>query len=108
MNELFFLGLYLLCFSSPGVSIPLLPTASLEAATHEPHLEFPFPSSAAAMEIARANKINDTLPLLLARVSAPVMLFKQWINVEQLVNASRRLAEADRIERNKARQRKAG
>lgn len=51
------------------------------------------------MEIARANKINDTVPWILTLGSAPIMVFKQCINVLQLVKASQWLAEGDRRQR---------
>ncbi|KAK4629708.1 CDP-diacylglycerol--inositol 3-phosphatidyltransferase [Fulvia fulva] len=94
-NELFFIGLYLLCFSSSTTTFYLLSSngppkpASLPAS----------PFSAAAMEIARANKINDTVPWILTLGSAPIMVFKQCINVLQLVKASQWLAEGDRRQR---------
>lgn len=56
---------------------------------------FPDPFSAAALELARANKMDSTFPWILAGISAPVMLAKQFINVVQLVKASRWLAEVD-------------
>ena len=45
--------------------------------------------------MARANKMDSTVPWILAAVSAPVMAAKQIINVIQLVKASRWLAEGD-------------
>ena len=68
----------------------------------EPSLLFPSPFSAAAMEMARANKMDSTVPWVLTIVSAPVMAFKQWVNVIQLVKASKWLAEGDRKDRKKA------
>ena len=41
-------------------------------------------------------------PWIIAGVCAPVMAAKQWINVIQLVKASRWLAEGDIDERRKA------
>jgi CDP-diacylglycerol--inositol 3-phosphatidyltransferase len=55
------------------------------------------------MELARANKMDSTIPWILAFVSAPVMAGKQVIHVIQLVKASRWLAEGDREERRKRR-----
>ena len=49
----------------------------------------------------RANKMDSTVPWILAAVSFPVMAGKQFINVVQLVKASRWLAEGDRAERKK-------
>ncbi len=56
---------------------------------------FPDPFSAAALEIARANKMDSTLPWIITGISFPIMLAKQIINVVQLVKASRWLAEVD-------------
>lgn len=51
------------------------------------------------MEMARANKMDSTVPWILAAVSFPVMAGKQIINVVQLVKASKWLAEGDVAER---------
>lgn len=109
MNELFFIGLYLLCFSSdtsvPSATDPAPFPKSIEKGTTgptEPWMLFSSHFSAAAMEVARANKIDYTIPWLLTCACAPVMLFKQWVNVEQLMKASQWLAEGDRIERKRA------
>lgn len=53
------------------------------------------------MELARANKMDSTVPWVLTIASAPVMLFKQWVNIIQLVKASKWLAEGDRKDRKK-------
>jgi CDP-diacylglycerol--inositol 3-phosphatidyltransferase len=53
------------------------------------------PYSAGALELARANKMDSTVPWIILVVSTPIMLFKQVINVIQLVKASRWLAEGD-------------
>lgn len=45
--------------------------------------------------MARANKMDSTVPWILVGISAPVMLAKQVINVIQLVKASRWMAEGD-------------
>ena len=47
------------------------------------------------MELARANKIDSTIPWVLAGISFPVMMGKQIINVIQMVKASRWLGEGD-------------
>jgi hypothetical protein len=47
------------------------------------------------LEMARANKMDSTVPWILVGISAPVMLGKQIINVIQMVKASRWLAEGD-------------
>ena len=54
------------------------------------------------MEMARANKMDSTVPWILTIASSPVMAFKQWVNVIQLVKASKWLAEGDRRDRKKA------
>jgi len=39
--------------------------------------------------------MDSTVPWIIAGISLPVMAIKQWINVVQLVKASRWLAEGD-------------
>ena len=56
---------------------------------------FSSPYSAGALELARANKMDSFWPWVLAGVSFPVMAAKQFINVVQLVKASKWLAEGD-------------
>lgn len=56
---------------------------------------FTNPWSAGALEMARANKMDSTVPWILAAVSFPVMAFKQVVNVIQLVKASKWLGEGD-------------
>ncbi|KAK5164486.1 phosphatidylinositol synthase 1 (CDP-alcohol phosphatidyltransferase1) [Saxophila tyrrhenica] len=115
LNELFFIALYLLCFSSPLITPALLPTngspgnltspvgsSPVEPFAPAPSLLFPSPFSAAAMEMARANKMDSTVPWILTVACAPVMIFKQVVNVIQLINASQWLAEGDRRDRRKA------
>lgn len=106
MNELFFIALYLLSFSSPILSPTLLKgpesPASLVTgtpATPEPSVMFASPWSAGAMEMARANKMDSGLPWVCLCVSLPFMGLKQLINVLQLVMASKWLAEGDVAER---------
>lgn len=105
LNELFFIALYLLSFSSPLLSPTLLQgdsPASINVGTPaapKPSMIFTSPWSAGAMEYARANKMDSTVPWVLAIASAPIMLGKQWINVIQLVKASKWLAEGDLRER---------
>ena len=41
------------------------------------------------------------MPWILTLASSPVMLLKQYINIEQLVKASQWLAEGDRRDRKK-------
>ncbi|KAL2850638.1 CDP-alcohol phosphatidyltransferase-domain-containing protein [Aspergillus pseudoustus] len=79
-NELFFIALYLLSFSSDA-------TSSAESWSSA--------WSAGAMEMARANKIDSYWPRILFSVSLPIMLYKQVVNVVQLVQASRWIAQGD-------------
>ena len=107
LNELFFIALYLLSFSSPTLSPDLLKpvTNSLHQAHSAAHASllnmFPNPYSAGALELARANKMDSFGPWVLAGISFPVMAAKQFINVVQLVKASRWLAEGDIAARKK-------
>lgn len=112
LNELFFIALYLLCFSSPIVTPSLLPANGTAGeplsllpgspAVPRPSTFFASPFSAAAMEYARANKMSSTVPWILCAISAPVMAFKQFVNIVQLIEASRWLAEGDRKMRKQA------
>ncbi len=102
LNELFFIALYLLSFSSPLLSPSLLTTNDSATSTQPGHPAHPAPStlflnpwSAGALEAARANKMDSTVPWILAGLSAPICVGKQIINVIQLVKASRWLAEGD-------------
>jgi CDP-diacylglycerol--inositol 3-phosphatidyltransferase len=114
MNELFFIALYLLSFSSPLISPSLIkpitpavpPTLSGAPIPTRPMMLFTSPWSAGAMEMARANKLDSTVPWVLAISSFPIMFFKQVINVIQLIKASKWLADGDIEERTKARARK--
>ncbi|KAJ2893580.1 CDP diacylglycerol-inositol 3-phosphatidyltransferase-like protein [Zalerion maritima] len=104
LNELFFIALYLLSFSSPLLSPQLLETVG-DAGSEIQHGAqanlsvlsqlFATPYSAGALELARANKMDSLVPWVLAGVSFPVMALKQVLNVIQLVKASRWLAEGD-------------
>ncbi|ROT42493.1 CDP-alcohol phosphatidyltransferase [Sodiomyces alkalinus F11] len=105
LNELFFIALYLLSFSSPLLSPSLLSSVG-EASAAQIQAGgqvnssllgqiFVNPYSAAALEFARANKMDSFWPWVLAGVSFPVMAGKQLINAVQLVNASKWLAEGD-------------
>lgn len=104
-NELFFIALYLLSFSSPLLSPHLIKTVEDTAgAPMAPHAQlnssilrqiFPDPFSAAALELARANKMDSTVPWILTAISFPIMAIKQFINVVQMVKASRTLGEED-------------
>ncbi|MCJ1475466.1 CDP-diacylglycerol-inositol 3-phosphatidyltransferase [Lambiella insularis] len=105
LNELFFIALYLLSFSSPILSPSLLqPVPNIHGSSAQPGNPahpplfslFPNPYSAGALELARANKMDSKGPWVVASICFPVMLGKQFINVVQLVKASRWLAEGDR------------
>ncbi|KAG9191504.1 cdp-diacylglycerol-inositol 3-phosphatidyltransferase pis [Alternaria panax] len=109
MNEMFFIALYLLSFSSPLLSPTLFSDlnnpSSIQPgspAVPKPSMFFASPFSAAAMEMARANKMDSTVPWICMLTSAPFMAIKQWINVVQMVKASQWLAEGDREARRKA------
>lgn len=102
-NEVFFIALYLLSFSSPLLSPALLQAKNGAGSTLQPgnpaippiSTLFANPYSAAALELARANKMDSFWPWVIAGISSPVMVTKQWINIVQLVMASRWLAEGD-------------
>ncbi len=96
--------MYLLSFSSPFLSPSLLQvTNNGTTSTLQPgspaipptRLFFANPYSAAALEYARANKMDSFWPWVIAGVSFPIMAGKQIINVVQLVKASKWLAEGD-------------
>ncbi|KAI1449355.1 CDP-alcohol phosphatidyltransferase-domain-containing protein [Annulohypoxylon stygium] len=105
LNEVFFIALYLLSFSSPLLSPQLLePLGETKANAIQTGAQvnssvlrqlFTNPYSAGALEMARANKMDSTFPWILAGVSAPIMALKQFLNVVQLVKASRWLGEGD-------------
>ncbi|KAI6413183.1 hypothetical protein MCOR20_003041 [Pyricularia oryzae] len=106
LNEAFFIALYLLSFSSPLLSPTLLgqvpPGAAEEILKGNREVDssllgqiFKNPYSAGALELARANKMDSTIPWIVAIVSFPVMLGKQFINVVQFIKASKWLAEGD-------------
>lgn len=105
LNEVFFIALYLLSFSSPLLSPHLIKTVeNTSGEALQPGAQvntsllrqiFPDPFSAAALELARANKMDSFWPWVIAGVSFPIMFGKQIINVVQLVNASKGLAEVD-------------
>ncbi|EFX04177.1 cdp-diacylglycerol-inositol 3-phosphatidyltransferase [Grosmannia clavigera kw1407] len=103
LNELFFIALYLLSFSSPILSPSLLKPVA-DPSTFDTGVQvnssllrqiFANPHSAAALEMARANKMDSFWPWVLAGISFPIMAGKQLLNVVQLVKASRWLAEGD-------------
>jgi CDP-diacylglycerol--inositol 3-phosphatidyltransferase len=112
MNELFFIALYLLSFSSPLISNTVFkvednkivpPVVLASPASPKPSVFFTSPWSAGAMEMARANKLDSTIPWVMAISSFPIMFLKQIINIIQLVKASKWLAEGDIVERRKQR-----
>ncbi|KXJ89630.1 CDP-alcohol phosphatidyltransferase-domain-containing protein [Microdochium bolleyi] len=111
LNEVFFIALYLLSFSSPLLSPQLLDSVGdAKAAAIQSGAEvnsstlrqlFVNPYSAAALEMARVNKMDSQVPWILAGISFPVMAIKQFLNIVQLVKASKWLAEGD-VEARKA------
>ncbi|KAL1963593.1 hypothetical protein VTN77DRAFT_8038 [Rasamsonia byssochlamydoides] len=111
LNELFFIGLYLLSFSSPTLSPSLLqPLPNTDSSGQPAHplptALFPSPWSAGALELARANKLDSKWPWVITGISAPVMALKQFINLVQLVKASKWLAEGDLAKRKAERSQK--
>ena len=74
-------------------------TDSLETIYLKATLHSVSPFSAAGMEIARANKMDPTIPHYLVYFSTPGMLLKQYINVVQLISACQWLVEGDKKER---------
>ncbi|KAI1632322.1 CDP-diacylglycerol-inositol 3-phosphatidyltransferase-like protein PIS [Biscogniauxia mediterranea] len=105
LNEVFFIALYLLSFSSPLLSPQLLQSVDeVKAAAIQTGAQvnssvlsqlFTNPYSAGALEMARANKMDSTWPWIIAGISAPIMAIKQFLNVIQLIKASKWLAEGD-------------
>ncbi|KAI5303797.1 CDP-diacylglycerol-inositol 3-phosphatidyltransferase, partial [Ascosphaera atra] len=95
LNELFFIGLYLLSFSSPLLSPNLREPAGTFEAKASLSTIFANPWSAGALELARANKMDSFWPWVITGISAPVMAAKQFINVVQLVKAGKWLVEGD-------------
>jgi CDP-diacylglycerol--inositol 3-phosphatidyltransferase len=109
LNEAFFIALYLLSFSSPYLSPTLFADAANPSsltpgtpAAPKPSMYFPSPFSAGAMEAARANKMDSTVPWVCAIISFPIMFGKQVINVIQMRKAALWLAEGDRAARKAA------
>ncbi|KAI9739158.1 MAG: CDP-diacylglycerol-inositol 3-phosphatidyltransferase [Cirrosporium novae-zelandiae] len=105
LNELFFIALYLLSFSSPMLSPSLLQSPATSSAqpgspAHPaPSSLFINPWSAGAMELARANKMDSFWPWVLTGISFPVMAAKQFVNVVQIFKASKWLEEGDLAKR---------
>lgn len=95
LNEVFFIGLYLLSFSSPTLSPSLLKPLAETVTQTAPSNLYESPWSAGALELARANKIDSFWPWIITGISAPIMALKQIINVVQLVKASNWLVEGD-------------
>ncbi|KAB8258232.1 CDP-alcohol phosphatidyltransferase-domain-containing protein [Aspergillus pseudonomiae] len=92
LNELFFIALYLLSFSSSPSSVN---NPNFTASQSDPSMPWSSSWSAGAMEVARANKIDDSVPWCLLHISTPFMLFKQYVNMIQLTEASKWLVEGD-------------
>lgn len=116
LNELFFIALYLLSFSSPLLSPSLLATTDGASVSTQPGSPahpspssiFVNPWSAGALEMARANKMDSTVPWILVGISVIPMIGKQVINVIQMVKASKWLAEGDVARRRAAAVKEAG
>lgn len=87
LNEVFFIALYLLAFTSPPEDSQIQSEIAMVVKNN--------PNSAVAFETARANKMSSTWPYRLAYISFLGMLVKQVTNVLQLVVACKRLADSD-------------
>ncbi|KAE8380199.1 phosphatidylinositol synthase [Aspergillus bertholletiae] len=103
LNELFFIALYLLSFSSPTLVPSLLMNQKPSAAQPTRPQIWNSLWSAGAMEMARANKIDSSVPWALLAISSVFMLFKQYVNIVQLVEASKWLVQGDMEMRKKER-----
>lgn len=123
MNELFFVALYLLAFDDPldlsfteffqarpkpnsntlprsAVGNDQWPACAMEAARYVFKVPFVFQSIYLLYASPfGANKLASRYPKILAAVCFLPVLLKEVINVVQLVNASRWLAEGDVAER---------
>lgn len=86
-NELFFVSIYLLSFPPPPNSPPRLGTS----ASHKTTL--------LTCALGYIRGIPLSYPYLLAFITFPVCAFKNWINVIQMVNAAKALAEVDKEDR---------
>ncbi|EPE35023.1 hypothetical protein GLAREA_10718 [Glarea lozoyensis ATCC 20868] len=100
LNEMFFISLYLLSFSSRRLMPILVDTGGdihslQDGAALDLQSIWTTPWSAGAMEMARSNKIDSRVPWVALCISSVFMLFKQYVNVIQLVEASKWLAEGD-------------
>jgi CDP-diacylglycerol--inositol 3-phosphatidyltransferase len=84
-NELFFVSIYLLSFPSPPNSPPRL--GSL----------LPLPQTNDILGYFRG--IPLSYPYLLAFVTFPICALKNWINVIQMINAAKTLADVDKEDR---------
>ncbi|EYE96716.1 CDP-alcohol phosphatidyltransferase family protein [Aspergillus ruber CBS 135680] len=84
LNELFFIALYLLSFSSPT----LMPSVSEASRATRPW-------SAGTMGMARVKKIDSAVPWTLQITSSLFMLLQQYVNVVQLIEASKWLVGGD-------------
>ncbi|KAA8648412.1 CDP-diacylglycerol-inositol 3-phosphatidyltransferase [Aspergillus tanneri] len=107
MNELFFIALYLLSFSSPTLTPSVLENRNASGAQSTSAQIWSSPWSAGAMELARANKIDSAVPRKLLAVSSVFMILKQYVNVIQLIEASKWIVQGDmEIRRNQPSQKK--
>jgi CDP-diacylglycerol--inositol 3-phosphatidyltransferase len=89
-NELFFVSIYLLSFPPPPNSPPRLGTTT------------PFQGTLANTCLGYIRGIPLSYPYLLAFITFPICAFKNWINVIQMINAAKALAEVDKEERENA------
>lgn len=91
MNELCFIGWYLLCFTSPTER----GTSLLLADILKPYFLPRLADIPVSQVMASGNLLSDTIPWVVTICSFPIMFFKQSINVVQLVKAFRQLADRD-------------
>jgi len=89
-NELFFVSIYLLSFPPPPNSPPRLGKNIESTKVHE-----------LTQLLGYIRGIPLSYPYLIAFITFPVCAFKNWINVIQMVNAAKALAEVDKEDRRK-------
>jgi CDP-diacylglycerol--inositol 3-phosphatidyltransferase len=86
-NELFFVSIYLLSFPPPPNSPPRLGMNKLSRI------------SPANLFLGYIRGMPLSYPYLLAFITFPICAFKNWINVIQMINAAKALAEVDKEDR---------
>jgi CDP-diacylglycerol--inositol 3-phosphatidyltransferase len=86
-NELFFVSIYLLSFPPPPNSPPRLGMNKLSR-----FLQL-------TLFLGYIRGVPLSYPYLLAFITFPICAFKNWINVIQMINAAKALAEVDKEDR---------